>query len=233
VIAVEGKIEQLSVLIKECEKFRPFSFFYSDLDSPDSVLSQRDEERKKGTREEFRSLRHRLQAAIHRFTTPGDSYRKDLNAVRDSSDVAPAESLLPIAKALRADLQAGWFGSDSELIHADMFSDLLEIACELHENGCKDGAAVQAGTALELHLRLLAEKQNIETVTEKNRFKGAGDLNEELRKAGLCVQIEQHDVRLMLATWNAAAHGKFDEYSADEVGELISGVREFVKSFPA
>jgi len=72
-----------------------------------------------------------------------------------------------------------------------------------------------------------------ETVTEKNRFKGAGDLNGELEKAGLCVQIEQHDVRLMLATWNAAAHGKFDEYSADEVGELISGVREFVKSFPA
>jgi len=45
-----------------------------------------------------------------------------------------------------------------------MFSDLLEIARELHENGCKDAAAVQAGTALELHLRLLAAKHNIETV---------------------------------------------------------------------
>jgi len=114
-----------------------------------------------------------------------------------------------------------------------MFSDLLEIACELHESGYKDVAAVQAGTALELHLRLFAAKHNIETVTEKNRSKGAGNLNEELKKTGLYPLIEQHDVTAMLVTWNAAAHGKFDEYSADEVGELISGVREFVKRFPA
>jgi len=45
-----------------------------------------------------------------------------------------------------------------------MFSDLLEIARELHGSGYEDAAAVQAGTALELHLRLLAEKHNIEIV---------------------------------------------------------------------
>ena len=72
-----------------------------------------------------------------------------------------------------------------------------------------------------------------ETVTEKNRFKGAGDLNGELKKAGVYSLVEQQYVTARLAIRNAAAHGHFDEYSADEVGELISGVREFVKSFPA
>ena len=116
---------------------------------------------------------------------------------------------------------------------AEMFSDLLEIARELHGSGYEDAAAVQAGTALELHLRLLAEKHNIETVTEKNQSKGAGNLNEELKKAGVYAKIEQHGVTAMLSIRNAAAHGHFDEYSADKVEKLISDVREFVKRFPA
>ena len=226
-IAVEQMIEQLSTLIKECDEFRPFPSPYRGLSGP--PVSRKEKERE----EELLSLRCRLQAAIDRCTTPGDSYRKDLNDARDSPDIASAESLLPIAKALRADLQAGWFRSVSEFIHADMFSDFLEVARELHESDCKDAAAVQAGTALESHLRLLAEKHNIETVTEKNRPKNAGDLNVELKKAGVYSLVEQHDVTARLTIRNFAVHGKFDEYSADEVGELISRVREFVKRFPA
>ena len=99
-IAVEEKIKQLSTLIGECDDFRPF---------PRSVVYESRTEKEKKKEEEFRSLGCRLHGAIDRFTTPGDSYRKDLNAVRDSSDIASAESLLPIAKALCADLQAGWF----------------------------------------------------------------------------------------------------------------------------
>jgi len=228
VIAVEQMIEQLSVLIKECEKFGPFSP-YGDFDFSDSPVSREEEEREKA----ILSLRYRLQSAIDRCTTPGDSYRKNLDDVRDSSHIAPVESLFAIAQALYADLQAGWFRSVSELIHADMFSDLLEIAREFHRNGHKDAAAVQAGTALESHLRLLAEKHNIKTVTEKNRPKNAGNLNEELKKAGVYGKIEQNDVTAMLSIRNAAAHGHFDEYSADKVEELISEVREFVKRFPA
>ena len=232
-IAVEEMIEQLSTLIREYEKFRPGLLSYWEIRIPGSPAF--DEEKKR--EEELLSLRCRLQAAIHRFTTPGDSYRKNLNAAaaRDSSGIASVESLLAIAKALCADLQDGWFGSVSEFIHAGMFSDFLEIARELHESDCKDAAAVQAGTALELHLRLLAAKHNIETVTEKNRSrsKSAGDLNVELKKADVYSLVEQQYVTARLAIRNFAVHGKFDEYSAEKVGELISGVREFVKRFPA
>ena len=152
-VAVEEMIEQLSTLIKECEEslssFHPYWW------------------------EDLLFLRYRLHAAIYRCTIPGDSYRKNLDdvvftavTVRDSPDIASAETLpfIAIAEALRADLRDGGFRSVSELIHADMFSDLLEIARELYEKRHKDAAAVQAGTALELHLRLLAEKHNIEIV---------------------------------------------------------------------
>jgi hypothetical protein len=32
---------------------------------------------------------------------------------------------------------------------------------------------------------------------------------------------------------NSAAHGKFDDFTEDQVAQLISGVREFVARFPA
>jgi len=229
--ASEEMIEQLSTLIKECEEFCsdfPPCWGFGLSSSP---VSPEEEEIRKG----LLFLSYRLQAAIHRCTTSGDSYRKNVNDVSSSSDVGLEESLLPIAQALYADFQAGWFRSVSELIHADMFSDLLDIARELHESGYKDAAAVQAGTALELHLRLLAEKHNIETVTEKNRSrsKNAGDLNVELKKAGVYSLVEQHGVTAMLAIRNAAAHGHYDECTADKVEKLISDVREFVKRFPA
>jgi len=99
VIAVEEKIKQLSTLIKECDDFRPF---------PSSISYESRTEKDKRREEELLSLGYRLHAAIDRFTTPDDSYRKDLNAARDRSDIASAAELLPIAKALRADLQAGW-----------------------------------------------------------------------------------------------------------------------------
>jgi len=231
VVAVEEMIEQLSVLIRECEEFSSFFHPYWCFGIPSPPVSPEE----KAIGEDLQFLSYRLQAAIRRCTTPDDSYRENLNAVpvRDSPDVASAESLLLIAKALRADLQDGWFRSVSELIHADMFSDLLDIARELHKKKYKDAAAVQAGIALELHLHLLAEKHNIETVTEKKRFKSAGDLNVELEKAGVYAQNEKRDVTRMLAIRNDAAHGKFDKYSADKVEKLISEVREFVKRFPA
>ena len=113
-IAVEEMIEQLSVLIKECDDFRPFP-------PPESVyklhgLSSSPASRAK--RERGGQLQYRLQAAIDRCTTPDDSYRKDLNVARDSagivapgiavSGIASSESLLPIVKALCADLEDGW-----------------------------------------------------------------------------------------------------------------------------
>ena len=55
----------------------------------------------------------------------------------------------------------------------------------------------------------------------------------ELKKADVYSLVEQQYVTMMLAIRNAAVHSKFDEYTADQVGELISRVREFVKRFPA
>ena len=100
-ITVEQMINQLSTLIKECEDFT-------------KGLAVADVKKE----EKLRPLRHRLQAAINRCTTPDDSYRKDLSVARDQANlplqgidlpgIASAKRLLLIAEALHADLQAGW-----------------------------------------------------------------------------------------------------------------------------
>ena len=64
-------------------------------------------------------------------------------------------SLHGTLKALRADYDAGRLQSCQELIHADLFSDFLEMAEHFLENEYKDPAAVMAGGVLEEHLRKL------------------------------------------------------------------------------
>src|SRR3954471_17296758 len=66
-----------------------------------------------------------------------------------------------ILSALRADYDAGRLQSFEELIHADLFSDFLEMAEYFLDEGYKDPAAVIAGSVLEEHLRKLCGKHGI------------------------------------------------------------------------
>jgi hypothetical protein len=74
--------------------------------------------------------------------------------------------------------------SISELIHADIFADFLEMADYLLEQGYKDPAAVITGSVLEEHLRKLCDKNGIDT-TQNNRPKKADTLNSELASANV------------------------------------------------
>src|SRR5439155_14934846 len=74
---------------------------------------------------------------------------------------AIVNSLHGTLKALRADYAADRLQSFQELIHADLFSDFLEMAEHFLEAGYKDPAAVMAGAVLEEHLRKLCVKHSI------------------------------------------------------------------------
>ena len=67
-----------------------------------------------------------------------------------------------IVDALKTDLAAGYVVGIRELIHGELFGDLLESAVHLLEEGYKDPAAVLAGSVLEEHLRQLCKKNTIE-----------------------------------------------------------------------
>jgi hypothetical protein len=77
-------------------------------------------------------------------------------------------SLQSILKVLREDYEAGYLQLFTELVHANLFCDFLEIAKYLLQEAYKDPAAVIAGGVLEQHLRKLCAKNGVALLTRPN-----------------------------------------------------------------
>ncbi|MCK4244681.1 MAG: hypothetical protein KAX20_03550 [Candidatus Omnitrophica bacterium] len=176
-----------------------------------------------------------IAATIDRLAPPGSRYRKNTHAVlKKHGEVNPYNlKILPgILKALRADYMAGHLQAIHELIHADVFADFLEMADYLLEEDYKDPAAVIAGGVLEEHLRKLCQKNNIE-ITKGDRYKKADSLNVELAGASVYSKLDQKSVTAWLDLRNKAAHGRYGEYTKEQVALMVRGIRDFVSRYTA
>jgi hypothetical protein len=143
-----------------------------------------------------------------------------------------------ILRAVREDVQAGYLVTLRELVHADVFSDFLEMAEYLmdEDHGYKDAAAVLAGGVLEEHLRQLYQRQtmSIEVQTANGtKPKKADTMNADLAAATVYNKNQQKIVTGWLGIRNSAAHAKYGEYTTEQVVSLIGGVRDFIARFPA
>lgn len=138
-----------------------------------------------------------------------------------------------VAKALLADIKNGYLKSLEETIHSNLFADYLEMAAHLADKGYKDPAAVLAGSTLETHLRNLCGKHKITVVSKGGKPKKVDTLNADIEKAGVYNKSYQKSVTAWLDIRNKAAHGKYDEYSGEQVKILIDSVREFINRHPA
>lgn len=146
------------------------------------------------------------------------------------------KTVLGILGALRAAVVAGYLRSTEELVHASLFADFVEMASHLLAEGYKDPAAVLAGSTLESHLRQLCLKNSIDTevaTATGPKPKRADKMNADLARARVFGGLDQKNVTAWLDLRNKAAHGKYDEYTAEQVDLLISGVREFMSRTPA
>src|SRR5262249_30504062 len=119
-------------------------------------------------------------------------------------------------------LEKGFLARQEFIISAALFDDLLGQAQHLCENGYKDPAAVLARVVLEDSLRRLARSASIDDSTK------ASTINEELKKAGRFTQPRWRLVQSWLDIGNAAAHGKFDQYTQADVAKLIEDLRRFL-----
>jgi len=108
----------------------------------------------------------------------------------------------------------------------------LEMADHLLAQGYKDPAAVMTGSVLEEHLRKLCDKSGISTVTGANPKK-ADLLNAELAGAAVYSKLDQKSITAWLDLRNKAAHGKYGEYTREQVQSLQDGVRHFMVRYPA
>lgn len=58
-------------------------------------------------------------------------------------------------------------------------------------------------------------------------------MNTDLSSAGVYSKLDQKSITAWLDLRNKAAHGKYDEYSQEQVVVVVSGVRDFIVRHPA
>jgi hypothetical protein len=142
-----------------------------------------------------------------------------------------ADEAMGILKAAKDEIVGGWIFSMKSLVSAEIFSDFLEMAEYLLKEGYKDPAAVMAGSTLEEHLRQLCIKNLIPIDTIKGTdtvFKKADTLNADLANAMIYNKLDQKSITAWLDLRNKAAHGKYSEYSLEQVRNMFDGITNFI-----
>lgn len=142
-----------------------------------------------------------------------------------------AERGIAILKAIRSEVSGGWMFTFKGLVAAELFADFLDMASHLLENGYKDSAAVMIGGVLEEHLRQLCLKHGLAADEDKDDrvvAKKSDRLNADLAKAEIYSKLDQKQITAWLNLRNDAAHGKYGEYTMQQVKQLQGGVIEFM-----
>lgn len=149
----------------------------------------------------------------------------------DRSFASDASRGIAILEAIRSEISGGWLFTIKGLVAAELFSDFLEMAEHLLETGYKDPAAVVIGSVLEEHLRQLCLKHAISIDEErdgKTTPKKADRLNADLAKSGIYTKLDQKQITAWLDLRNSAAHGKYEQYTDDQVSHFLDGLIGFM-----
>lgn len=174
-----------------------------------------------------------LVATIERLAPTGTAYYTSVQDVKKGGfnyHVIP--TLVGIAEALKTAYESGYLYRIEELIHSDLFADFLAMGEYLLEEGYKDPAAVIIGGVLEEHLKKLCLRNSID-ITINDRFKKADMMNADLAKSKVYNLLDQKNITAWLDLRNKAAHGKYTEYTDEQVQLALLGIRDFIARFPA
>ncbi len=187
------------------------------------------------TIEEITDILTRAKAAIVRIVSDKSEYYKDTIDALKKTRIWEGEKLRHIIgtiTALKSDLQNDYLKSFSDIIQSEVFSDYLEMADHLLNEGYKDPAAVIVGSTLEVHLRELCITNNIDVEVTNNKGnqspKKADLMNADLAKANIYSSAYQKQIIAWLDLRNKAAHGKYSEYKTEEVRLMLQGIRQFI-----
>ncbi len=143
------------------------------------------------------------------------------------SQYSEAERGLAILRAAKEDIEGGYLQKVEALVFASVFSDFLEMAEYLLDNGYKDPAASLIGAVLEGGLRSICVNNGI-TLKAKEDM---SSLNQKLAQKQVYNPLQQRQIQVWNEIRNNADHGNFDQYQAGHVKDMLTGVRNFLSEY--
>ena len=179
-------------------------------------------------RQEYANWRSQSLAFLTDLLGPDHVYTNDFREkTKDSAYTTSAESGRGILRAVLEDIEQGFIETVRQLIAAELFSDFFEQAEHLLENGYKAPSASLAGAVLENGLRSIANRNEI-PVKERDDLSA---LNHKLADKETYNRLVQKKVQVWTDVRNHADHGRFDEFSEDDVRNLIEGAQSFLADY--
>lgn len=179
----------------------------------------------------FNELRSSSLSFIKNLYGSEHPYYDEFNKRVLYSEPDYVEHGLGVLIAIQNEIDGGWLVKIKGLVTAEIFSDFLEMSEYFLQEGYKDPAAVMIGSVLEGHLRQLSGNCGIavELIKDgKSIPKKADMLNSELVSVGIYSKLDQKSITSWLDLRNKAAHGRYDEYSKEQVDILYQGVLNFI-----
>lgn len=187
------------------------------------------------TIEEITTVLTKAKAAIARIVGDKSEYYKDTEAILKRTNIHEGTKLRNIIGtviALKSDLQNDYLKFFSDIVQSEVFSDYLEMAEDLLNEGYKDPAAVLVGSTLEVHLKELCVSNGIDIEVMNNYWclvpKKADLMNSDLAKKSIYSSAYQKQIIAWLGIRNSAEHGKYYEYKTEEVSLMLQGIRQFI-----
>lgn len=133
------------------------------------------------------------------------------------------QNMKAVFQAAREDFEGGYLSSVRSLVQAEIFDSELEQAEELLNNGYFT-AAVITGIVLETTLRELCDRSSI--------AHGKLDkMNADLAKAGVYNKLVQKRITALADIRNSAAHGKPEEFTKQDVSDMLHDVSRFLTDY--
>jgi hypothetical protein len=185
------------------------------------------------------SIASRTGQLIERLYGKSSQYQRNLDRVLGTRSFSlmhhqyytHVAELAGIISGIESDIENGLLGDLGNLMRAEVFADLLEMAEHLHAEGYKDPAAVLIGAVLEDSLRKLATQRGVTVVGGNGRPMTIDPLNVALAKDGAYNPLVQKQITSWANLRNDAAHGHFARYDEVQVKHMLLFVQKFCADF--
>ena len=166
----------------------------------------------------------------------GKEYQQRIEKLNKGS--GSVEIIVGILTGLKEDYENGFLDDLEEMIIANTSADYMGQAEGLLDEG-KSGqydhvpAAVLCGAVLEDSLRRLCQRQtpSISITKPNGQFKRLNALIDDLQKANVFNRLKAGQLRSWAQIRNSAAHGKFDEFTRQDVESMLDGVKNFLADY--
>lgn len=182
-----------------------------------------------GSEELWRVLVSALQATRSICSEASPHYQELLELRNDfrAGNTFETQKFLGILCAVEDDLRNGMLVNIQEMVMAEVFDDLVEMATYLLKQGYHLPAVAITGAVLEDTLRKLCQKHKVLWGGESSINK----LNTELYKANVYDKAQFGQVEAWGKLRNKVDHGDFksvDDVDRNDVRRMIDGLRDFV-----